>query len=298
MRLVAITTASLLALAAAPALAQGLVNPSAPPPPPGSTPPPAAAPAPAAAAPAATAPAAVWQPLDPENTLLIDTSKGRIVLEMRPDLAPGHVTRMKVLTRKGYYDGSQFYRVIKDFMAQTGDKGSKTYTSDMPNLKAEFSFAAKPAAYRMIGTYAGGEIGFVGATPVAFDTPPGGQMKGWVLFCPGVAAFAHHKDPDSANSQIFFLRAPQHGLAKTFTAFGRIIQGQDVIMRIADGEPPAVPDRMTRVRVLADVPAAERPALTVLDAGSPAFDPLMQKAAAAAGTNFSACDIPISDIVR
>jgi peptidylprolyl isomerase len=291
--------------AAPPARLEAPANPAASPsiqreaPPANPAAPPQVKPAAPPAAAAAQPTPADWKPVDPANTLLIETTKGRMVMELRPDLAPAHVARIKALTRKGYYDGSQFYRVLKNFMAQTGDKGSKTYTSDLPDLKAEFTFSAKPAAYHAVGDFAGGEVGFVGATPVRIDTPPGAPMTGSITFCPGVAAFAHqNKAPDSANSQIFILRQPSHGLAKLYTAFGRVITGLDVVQNINDGEPPPNPDKMTRVRVLSDVPAAERPDVKVLDAASPAFMALVVKGSQEHGTNFSLCDISLADIVH
>ena len=118
MRILAV--AALLA-ASTPALAQ---TPAAEPP------------APAAAAPSPPAePAHVWRTLDPANTLILDTTKGRVVLELRPDLAPLTVARIKALARQGYYNGSLFYRVIAGFMAQTSDKGDKQFRSKLPNLK-------------------------------------------------------------------------------------------------------------------------------------------------------------------
>jgi peptidylprolyl isomerase len=277
-----------------PAASPAPARPSAPPNP---LAPPQVTPAPASATPAQPT-AGDWKPVDPANTLLIETTRGRVLMELRPELAPGHVARIKTLTRKGYYDGALFYRVLKNFMAQTGDKGSRTFTSDLPNLKAEFTFTTKPLGYHAIGDYAGGEVGFIGATPVRIDTPPGGPMVGSILFCPGVAAFAHYKDPDSANSQFFILRADQPGLARTFTAFGRVIVGMDVVQALNDGEPPANPDKMTRVRILSDVPVAERPNASVLDAASPAFTGLVQTAARENGANFDLCDIGLSDIVH
>ena len=252
---------------------------------------------PAPAAPAADAPE--MKPADPDNILLVETTKGRIIIEMRPDLAPQHVARIKALTRKSYYDNSQFYRVVRNFVVQTGDKGSRTFTSDLPNLKAEFTFSAKPAAYHSVGGYPGGEVGFVGATAVRIDTPPGGALTGWVLHCPGVAAFAHQpNDNSSANSQFYITRGAQHGLDKEYSAFGRVIAGLEVLPAIQDGEPPANPDRMTRVRVLSDVPAAERPQILVADPKSPGFARLAYNVARAKGSSFSPCDVPFAAAVR
>ena len=106
------------------------------------------------AAPAAPLPD--WRALDPDNTLVIDTTKGRVIVELRPDLAPLAVARIKTLTRKGYYDAALFYRVLP-FMAQTGDKGSRTFKSDLPNLKAEFTFTRNAAMpFYVVGRLPGG----------------------------------------------------------------------------------------------------------------------------------------------
>ena len=252
------------------------------------TPPPAAAPAP-------SGDASAWRTPDPQNVLVIETTKGRLVLELRPDIAPLAAARIRTLTRKGYYDGSLFYRVIKDFVAQTGDKGSRTWTSDLPDLKGEFTFSAKPADYVFAGSFPGGEVGFVGTMPVQIDKLPNGQvMKGWPLFCQGVSAMPHtNEDPNSANSQLYYMRKPAQSLEQKYTAFGRLLQGVDVIQTITDGEPPANPDKMTRVRVLADIPAASRPHVQVLDSKSAAFTGLVQQAARAKGAAFSLCDVEV-----
>src|ERR1700712_2470673 len=122
------------------------------------TPTPDAPPAPAAPSPNP----ADWRALDPANTLVIDTTQGRIVVEMHPEIAPGHVARIKVLARQGYYNGAQFYRVL-GFAAQGGDKGDKTFRSPLPNLKDEFFFPLTPStAYASFGASAQGDLGFVG----------------------------------------------------------------------------------------------------------------------------------------
>ena len=233
-----------------------------------------------------------WRPLDPANTLIIDTTQGRIIVEMHPELAPGHVARIKALTRQGYYNGAVFYRVL-GFMAQGGDKGT-TRTSTLPNLKGEFFFRPGPAvAYAAFGPSPEGELGFVGSMPVLIDHDPALQ-RGSVLFCPGVASFAHGTSPDSANSQVFFMKVRGTNLEKAFTAWGRVVQGQEVITALKMGEPPPPPaDRMVRVRVMADMPAAERPALQVMDTRSAAFGAMLQSAAKAKGAGFSLCDVDV-----
>ena len=251
--------------------------------------------APAPAAPAPAPPSASRAP-DPDNTLVIESSKGRIVVEMRPDIAPLAVARIKTLTRRGYYDGALFYRVIKDYMAQTGDKGARTYRSDLPNLKAEFTFHRTPAIpFVSVGDIAGGEVGFVGSSPVtvmkATATAP---EQAWAQFCPGATAMPHYDNPDTANSQLFLMRSWAPSMDKTFTIWGRVVAGQDVVNAINNGEPPPSPDKMTRVRVMADIPAAQRPDIRVLDVAGPGFATRLKQAMAAKSVNFTLCDVDLS----
>jgi peptidylprolyl isomerase len=276
-------------------LAAALAQASAPPPP--ITPPPAVsqAPAPPAANPGD------WRPLDPADTLVIDTTKGRIVVELHPELAPRHVARIKTLTRRGYYDGSLFYRVLP-FMAQTGDKGAKRFRSPLPNLKNEIEFTLTPAIpYTSFGSSPQGDVGFIGAMPVLVTPEPGApdaqgptRGHGAATFCPGTAAFTHTaQSKDTANSQFFLMRVRGPNLDGNFTAFGRVVDGQPVVDALNNGEPPAHPDKMTRVRVMADMPAAERPRLMVMDTRSPAFAALVRAALAAKGAAFTLCDVAV-----
>lgn len=267
--------------------------------------PPAAAPP--TPAPAAPAPAPVpagplvpdWKPLDPANTVVMDTTKGRVIIELRPDIAPLATARIKVLARQGYYDGALFYRVLKAFMAQGGDKGDKQYTSKLPNLKAEFTFRRTPnLAFTSVGTTPMGEVGFVGSLPVMIDAPaegapPTAAPRGWTYFCSGVMSMPHGNNPDSANSQIFLLRSNAHAfnLEKTFTALGRIVWGQSAIDKMNDGFPPPNPDKMTKVRVLADIPAAQRPKIQVMNTAGAAFAALA--AEALKKPNATLCDIQV-----
>ncbi len=163
---------------------------------------------------------------DPENTIIIELKDGPVNIELLPDVAPGHVARMKELARAGAYDNVVFHRVIDGFMAQTGDvangnaeKGfnlrmAGTGGSDMPDLKAEFSSLPH-------------DRGTIGA--------------------------ARSQHPDSANSQFFINFADNHFLNGQYTVYGRVISGMEHVDAIQRGEPPMNPDRMIRVRVAADV---------------------------------------------
>jgi peptidylprolyl isomerase len=151
---------------------------------------------------------------DPENTLLIETSKGPVVIELRPDLAPQHVERIKTLAREGFYDGIVFHRVIDGFMAQTGcPQGRGTGGSSYENLPAEFN--AEP------------------------------HIR-------GVCSMARSSNPNSANSQFFIVFDDARFLDKQYTVWGKVIEGMDNVDQINKGEPPKNPDKMIKVRVAAD----------------------------------------------
>jgi cyclophilin family peptidyl-prolyl cis-trans isomerase len=151
---------------------------------------------------------------DPENTLIIETTKGRVVIAMRPDLAPKHVERIKELAREKFYDGIVFHRVIDGFMAQTGcPQGTGTGGSDKGNLPAEFS--AEPHVR-------------------------------------GVCSMARAASPNSANSQFFICFDDATFLDKKYTVWGQVIEGMENVDKIKRGEPVRDPDKMVSVRVAAD----------------------------------------------
>ena len=163
---------------------------------------------------------AIAQPLpagaDPQNTLLIDTTQGRIVVKLRNDIAPQHAARLKQLARDGFYNGVPFHRVIAGFMAQTGDgqNGNGTGGSKYPDLKAEFS---------------------------------------QVPFKRGVVGMARKgNSDDSANSQFFIVYGDASFLNGKYTVIGEVLSGMDVVDKIKKGEPVQNPDKMVKVQVAAD----------------------------------------------
>jgi peptidylprolyl isomerase len=254
-----------------------------------------------------------WRTPDPQNVIVIDTTKGRIIVELEPTAAPQHVERIKVLTRQGFYNGRQFFRVLDNFMDQTGDPlDNGTGQSPLPNLPPEFTFrrsAETPLA--SVAKTGGLEIGFVGSLPVASQTldlallTVDHKVDAYGNYCPGVVGAARSDAPDSANSQFFLMRTngreadhATHGLDKQYTPFGRAIAGQDVINAIATGEPPAAPDKMLTVRVLADIPEAERPKVRVLDPRGPWFKRLAAKVLADKAVGATICDFDLPSDVK
>ena len=168
------------------------------------------------AAPALAQPVQLPAGTDAQNAIVIDTTQGRIVMKLRPDLAPKHAERIKLLAREKYYDNVPFHRVIAGFMAQTGDGQNKNGTggSKYPNLAAEFT-----------------------------QTP----------FKRGIVGMARTNDPNTANSQFFIMYADGSFLDGKYTVIGEVVSGVDVVDKLKKGEPVQGPDLMTKVQVAADV---------------------------------------------
>jgi cyclophilin family peptidyl-prolyl cis-trans isomerase len=221
----------------------------------------------------AAAQEAPWRTVAPENLLIIDTAKGRVLVELEPRAAPQHVERIRTLADQGFYDGLKFHRVIAGFMAQTGDPlGTGEGASPLPDVPGEFAFRrGRDPGFVMA---AGGRAGWMGSLPVStqpdaqmmvtadFKVPAGG------LFCPGVAGMARSSSPDSANSQFFLMTGRNERLDGQYTAFGRVLQGMDVVRALNAGPSAADgkvdnPDLMTRARTAAALRQAERPVVQV-----------------------------------
>jgi cyclophilin family peptidyl-prolyl cis-trans isomerase len=151
---------------------------------------------------------------NPEDTLILETTHGTVVIAMRPDLAPNHVARIKELARDGFYDGVVFHRVIDGFMAQTGDPTGTGTGGSGKKLKAEFS---KEKHVR------------------------------------GTASMARAQNPDSGDSQFFICFDDAPFLNGQYTVWGAVIEGMDNIDKIKRGEPVRDPDRIVSAKVAADV---------------------------------------------
>jgi cyclophilin family peptidyl-prolyl cis-trans isomerase len=151
---------------------------------------------------------------DPENTIVMETTQGRVVIELRPDLAPKHVERIKLLAREKFYDGIVFHRVIDGFMAQVGcPHGTGTGGSSHPNLPAEFN--AEPHVR-------------------------------------GICSMARSSMPNSANSQFFIVFGDASFLDRQYTVWGKVVEGMENVDKIKRGEPVKNPDKIVSLRVLAD----------------------------------------------
>lgn len=243
-----------------------------------------------------------WRTPDPNNVIVVETNKGRIIAELDPVAAPNHVERVRGLVKSGFYDGLTFFRVINDFMAQTGDpKNTGVGGSDLPNVTAEFTFR-RGMDLPLGATFKAGstEQGWIGALPVSSQNSALAVMTAdrkvasWGNFCPGVLGMARAGDPDSANSQFFFMRQHNESLDKTYTAFGRVLSGLEVVRNIKTGEPvPDPQDKMISVKMLADLPADKRPSIQVMNTNSATFKDMVVKRQAAMGPSFTNCDVDV-----
>ena len=220
--------------------------------------------------------AAEWRTVDPQNLLVIDTTKGRILVEMIPEVAPQSVARVKELAHEHFYDGLTFHRVVDGFMAQGGDpKGTGEGGSTKPDIPGEFNFRrGANTPYAKISGQNGQEDGFVKSLPVRGQSSDlaaitaDGKVSGWGVWCTGVAGMARAQDPNSANSQFFLMRDFNGALERQYTPWGRVLVGEDVVKALKTGEPVVDPDKMTSVRVASDLPAAQQPKVQVVDTGS------------------------------
>ncbi|CAI8308355.1 MAG: peptidylprolyl isomerase [Henriciella sp.] len=152
---------------------------------------------------------------DAENTLIVETTKGTVTIEMRPDLAPNHVARIKELAREGFYDGIVFHRVIDGFMAQVGcPQGTGMGGSSKPNLQAEFN--------------------------------PEPHVR-------GTCSMARTNQPHTANSQFFICFGDAGFLDQQYTVWGKVTDGMDAVDQLKRGEPVQNPDSIVSMKLAADV---------------------------------------------
>jgi len=257
-----------------------------------------------------SAPDTAWRDLDPENTLYIDTSKGRIVLELYPEIAPIHVERIKKLASEKFYDGIIFHRVIEGFMNQTGDPlGDGTGDSPYPDIQAEFAFARNAATMPVQGlgdtksklpdgkTVA---TGFYKALPLATpaDTTflSAKKPNSYGLHCKGVASMARTQIPNSANSQIFLMRAEYRSLDAEYSIWGATVYGHENLTKLnvgVVGEPGFDPDKMVKVRLASDVPASDRMPIQVLKTDIPEFYDFVGGLKKKTGRMPKICDIQV-----
>lgn len=239
-----------------------------------------------------------WVPVDPENALVIDSTKGRVVVQLEPTLAPLAVERVKQLARMHVYDGLLMWRVLDtpaEAFIQTGDPGNVDVgRSSLPDIKSSFT-AQLPVAQITFAKTGLEPEGFyrgipVGTQIVAEDAT---TVRAWGAYCPGTVGMGRDTNPDTENAEIFLMRGTTRWFDHDYTAIGRVVAGFDAVLAAAVGVPPAHPDVMKRVSVLADLPVASRPRVEVMDTQSDEFRALIDSARSMRGSDFSVCDVDV-----
>jgi peptidylprolyl isomerase len=238
-----------------------------------------------------------WRAVDNDRLMVFETTKGRIVIEAFPELAPLHVAQFTTIVRSGDYDGTSFHRVIEDFMAQGGDvfalHGRET---GLPNIPAEFTFRRNPAdmVFDMLGDPNRATEGYYKGLPIRTDSKwlaelnKDGLVESSVPHCQGVVSTARlGNDVNSANAQFFLLRAHSDWLDEQYTPWGRILDGQDVVQSLKVGEPVVNPDILTRAYMVADQPEAEQIKAWVQRTDGPDFAATLE-----ANADVKVCDLP------
>lgn len=239
-----------------------------------------------------------WREVDAENLLIFETTKGRVLIETFPDIAPRHVTQFTAITRSGDYDGTAFHRVIDGFMAQGGDVFAlHVRDSGLPNIEAEFTFRRDPAklAFDMIGDENISTDGYYKGLPIRTQSAwlaelsADGLVESHVPHCQGVVSAARlGNDVNSANSQFFLMRDRSDHLNKEYSPWGRIVAGQEAPQTMKTGDPQVVnPDILNTARVAADLPEDERPRVWVQRTDGPAFRKKIETLGAV-----NVCDLP------
>ena len=232
-----------------------------------------------------------WRTPDPENTLYLELASGRVVIELSPAFAPGHVANVKALVREGYFDGLTINRAQDNYVVQWGDANDadpgkrRAIRAAKRTLQAEFDrplAADIPWTPLPDGDVYAPEVGWSSGFPAARDPKAG---RAWLSYCYGVLGAGRGNDAASGGGTELFViigHAPRH-LDRNVTAFGRVLRGIELLSSLPRGTgnlgfyekaEQRVPIRA--MRVAADVPVAERMALEVLRTDTPAFRQLIE----------------------
>lgn len=221
-----------------------------------------------------------WIEPNAENTLVIETELGSVIIELRPEMAPKGVERVKTLARQGFYDGLLFHRVIEGFVAQTGNPNNKDGgKSKLPNLPLEAVFRVDTIDVQ-VAKRPGVTEGLIGSTPVIVTDPLPGQegkpTRAWGTFCKGVVGMGHDDADDTANSELFIMLGDVPRLDKDYTVIGRVIDWPDLDKLLPKGEPPIQPASMRKVRIMADMPLDEQPKIKITNTKDETFKVRLQ----------------------
>ena len=227
--------------------------------------------------------------------------RGNVLIEVSNFNAPGHTERFSELAKSGDLNGTVFHRVIDDFMAQGGDIESinPEKAEKWPEIPGEFTFTRDGSsgsfspAMRKLGPNSSATDGYINGFPVQTQSEylaaytKDGLVESWIPHCKGVVSTARTNDPNSASTQFFLMRETTDSLDRLYTAWGRIVDGQDVVDAIKTGEPVRIPDVLIKAELVSEMDEDEQPRVLVQRTDGPAFAEFL---AANAGANV--CDLP------
>lgn len=237
----------------------------------------------------AQSPASAWRALEPENTVLMELPQGQVLIELAPRFAPRHAENIRQLARGGYFDGLAVIRVQDNYVTQWGDAEeddakAKPLGKALAKLPAEFSIPYKGLPINKLADVDGWAplTGFVDGFPVAADPK---KNRAWLTHCYGMVGAARGQEVDSSNGSGLYTvigHAPR-GLDLNITVVGRVLAGMELLSSLPRGgatmgfyDKPEQRLGIQRVRLLADMPEAERPALQVLRTDSPTWNELLE----------------------
>lgn len=218
-----------------------------------------------------------WRALDPENLLVIELERGRVVVALSRHLAQNHVTQIKALAREGFYDGLSFYRVIDGFVAQGGDAlETREIKSAQKTIKAMFD---QPLTADMIFTALKDADGYAAKTGFLDSQPAGvnaGETVIWGLHCTGAMAMARNIEKDTGGTEFYITLQPQRYLDRNLTVFGHVIDGMEHLQALRRVEPPQTADgdmgeTILSMRVGADLAGDRRPVMEILRSDTATF---------------------------
>ena len=224
--------------------------------------------------------AADWRPLDPQNTLYVELTAGRVIIELAPQFAPHTVANIQALAREGYYDGTAIVRAQDNYVVQWADpEGKKPIKNAQRTVAAEFERTSRGIPFTPLidpDTYAP-EVGFSDGFPAARDPKFG---RAWLVHCYGMVGAGRDNDVDSGGGTELYVvigQAPRH-LDRNVTLVGRVVQGMELLSAFPRGtgplgfyEKPEQRVPIKSIRVAADVPASQRTELEVLRTDTPTF---------------------------
>jgi peptidylprolyl isomerase len=225
-----------------------------------------------------------WLPLDPQNTVYVELSSGRVVIELAPRFAPHHVESIKALARAGYFDGLAIDRVQDNFVAQWGDPEHAKPIPTASTLAAEFVTSARDLPFTLLpdpDTYAS-LVGFSSDFPAARDAK---TERAWLVHCYGMVGVGRDNDVDSGNGTEIYVvigHSPRQ-LDRNVTVVGRVVQGMELLSSLPRGtgalgfyESRTERIPLKSVRVAADVPQAQRTSLEVMRTDTQSFTDLIE----------------------